>query len=72
MKTIHEKPKVLIFFLASRPQFFTASIAPVLVGTALSYAFTGICNVLLFVLATLGIMALHAGANIANDYFDHI
>ncbi len=45
---------------------------PVLVGTAMGYATCGIFNPVLFVLALFGIMALHAGANIANDYFDHI
>ncbi|MHC4396207.1 MAG: 1,4-dihydroxy-2-naphthoate octaprenyltransferase [Planctomycetota bacterium] len=66
----HSKPVTL--FLASRPKFLTASAAPILVGSALGYAAAGTFSVLLFVLAVLAIMALHAGANMANDYFDHI
>ncbi|MGA2678097.1 MAG: 1,4-dihydroxy-2-naphthoate octaprenyltransferase [Sedimentisphaerales bacterium] len=59
-------------FLASRPQFLTASASPVLVGSALGFAVAGTFNWPLFLLALLAIMALHSGANIANDYFDHL
>lgn len=59
-------------FLAARPQYLGASVAPVLVGSALGYTITGGFSVGLFVLATLAIMALHAGANVVNDYFDHV
>jgi len=59
-------------FLASRPKFLAASAAPVLVGSALGYAAQGQFHTLLFCLALFSIMALHAGANMANDYFDHI
>ena len=55
-----------------RAPFFTASIIPVLVGTALAYAAKGIFNPLLFTLATITMIFLHAGANMANDYFDHL
>jgi len=58
-------------FLACRPKFLTASVAPVLVGSALGYAAQAEFHVLLFGLALFSIMALHAGANLANDYFDH-
>jgi 1,4-dihydroxy-2-naphthoate octaprenyltransferase len=47
-----------------------ASVAPVLVGSVLGYAVAGSFHVGLFVLAVLAIMALHAGANVVNDYFD--
>ncbi|MBN1392464.1 MAG: 1,4-dihydroxy-2-naphthoate octaprenyltransferase [Sedimentisphaerales bacterium] len=65
------KSKLLIFFLASRPKFLTASAAPVLVGSALAFAISGTFSPQLFVLALLATMFLHSGANIANDYFDH-
>jgi 1,4-dihydroxy-2-naphthoate octaprenyltransferase len=58
--------------LAARPQYLGASVAPVLVGSALGYATTGHFSLGLFALATLAIMALHAGANVTNDYFDHV
>lgn len=66
-----EHSKLVIFLLASRPKFLVASAAPVFVGSALGYATAGTFQPMLFTLAMLAIMALHAGANIANDYFDH-
>jgi 1,4-dihydroxy-2-naphthoate octaprenyltransferase len=64
--------KLLTFFLASRPKFLIASAAPILVGSTLGYAMVETFQPGLFILALLAIMALHAGANITNDYFDHI
>jgi len=68
--TVHSR--LLIFFLASRPKFLVASAAPVLVGSAAGYAVIGTFQPILFVLALLAIMALHSGANITNDYYDHL
>jgi 1,4-dihydroxy-2-naphthoate octaprenyltransferase len=61
-----------ILLRASRPQYLGASVAPVLVGSALGYAVAGSFHAGLFVLAVLAIMALHAGANVVNDYFDSL
>lgn len=60
-----------VLFRASRPKFLIASAAPVLVGSSLGYATAGSFSLCLFILALVGIMALHSGANLANDYFDH-
>jgi len=67
-----QRSKLTNLFLASRPKFLTASAAPVLVGSALGFAVAGTFNLTLFILAMLAIMLLHAGANVANDYFDHL
>ena len=67
-----EHSKLITLFLASRPKFLVASAAPVLVGSALGYAIAGSFSAVLFILALLAIMALHAGSNMANDYFDHL
>jgi 1,4-dihydroxy-2-naphthoate octaprenyltransferase len=64
--------KFVVLFLASRPKFLVASIAPVLVGSAAGYAVAGTSQPVLFILALLSIMLLHCGANITNDYYDHI
>ncbi len=64
--------KIVLLFLATRPKFLTASIAPVLIGSATGYAFTGSFDWLLFALAAIGITALHSSANVTNDYFDHL
>ncbi|MBA7678857.1 1,4-dihydroxy-2-naphthoate octaprenyltransferase [subsurface metagenome] len=71
MKAPFENSKLIVLFLASRPKFLVASAAPILVGSCLGYATAGSFNWGLFILALLAIMALHAGANMANDYFDH-
>jgi len=72
MKSHFIYSRLVTLFLASRPKFLVASAAPVLVGSALGYATTGSFSPILFILALLAIMALHSGANMANDYFDHI
>ena len=72
MKPDYRQPKLITLFLAARPKFLTASAAPVLVGSALGFAIAGTFNWPLFLLALFATMALHSGANIANDYFDHI
>lgn len=63
--------KLVIWLQELRAPFFTASIIPVLVGTSLAYSAANVFNPALFILAVIGMVALHAGANIANDYFDH-
>lgn len=55
-----------------RAPFFTASIMPVLAGCAMAYYHTGRWDWTLFFLTLLGVVAIHAGANTANDYFDHV
>jgi 1,4-dihydroxy-2-naphthoate polyprenyltransferase len=66
------RKNLVTLFLASRPKFLTASASPVLVGSALGFAVAGTFNWPLFLLALFAIMALHSGANIANDFFDHL
>jgi len=66
------QPALLTLILASRPKFLTASVSPVLVGSAMGFAVAGTFNWPLFLLALFAMVALHAGANIANDYFDHV
>jgi 1,4-dihydroxy-2-naphthoate octaprenyltransferase len=55
---------------ALRPVSFTASVIPVLVGTAI--AADEEFHPLLFVLALAGSIAIHAGTNLVNDYFDYV
>lgn len=63
--------QIWIYYTATRPKFLTASIGPILAGSALAYAVTGEFYWGLFVLALLGTMFLHSGANVTNDYYDH-
>jgi 1,4-dihydroxy-2-naphthoate polyprenyltransferase len=64
--------KIAKFFLATRPAFLTVSAAPVFIGSAYGFAEAGKFDAGMFLLALFGIMFLHSGANLANDYFDHI
>jgi 1,4-dihydroxy-2-naphthoate octaprenyltransferase len=59
-----------VWLQAIRPPSLTAAVVPVLVGTAV--AADESFRPGLFVLALLGSMALQAGTNLVNDYFDHV
>jgi 1,4-dihydroxy-2-naphthoate octaprenyltransferase len=56
--------------LASRPFSFTASVIPVLAGTLLA-APDGF-SWWKALLALIGSVAIHAGTNYVNDYYDHV
>ncbi|MCC7367602.1 MAG: 1,4-dihydroxy-2-naphthoate octaprenyltransferase [Chloroflexi bacterium] len=60
----------VIWYRAIRPFSFTASIIPVLVGGACALVVGGFSPVA-FLLCLGGGMALQAGVNLTNDYFDH-
>jgi len=64
----------LLFWLrAARAPFFTGSLAPILVGTAAAYYVTrGHIQWDLALLALVSLTLLHASANLANDFFDHL
>jgi 1,4-dihydroxy-2-naphthoate octaprenyltransferase len=55
---------------AIRSHSFTASIIPILVGSALALI-DGEISLPLVVAMLVASVACHAGANMANDYFDH-
>ena len=59
-----------LWFAASRPFSFTASIVPVVVGTlfAAQHEFSWWKALL----ALVGAVAIHAGTNLVNDYYDHV
>lgn len=59
------------WIIALRAPFFTASLAPVAVGVAAAFYEGARVNWWTAALTLLGVVALHAGTNVANDYFDH-
>ena len=61
-----------VWFKASRPEFFTASIVPVVVGGAVAYNESGHLLWGYLLLTLLALVLLHATANLANDYYDHL
>lgn len=60
------------WFKASRPEFFTASIVPVAVGAAAAYHTSGQLLWGYLLLTLLALVLVHAAANLANDYYDHL
>ena len=66
------KAKLKLLLLELRVPFFTASIAPVVLGAAIAWARGNAFHWGYFFLTLVGMMALHAGANVSNDYFDHL
>lgn len=57
--------------LAIRAPFLTASIVPVLLGTAIAWFTSRSINWGLFLLTLLAGVLIHMGANVINDYFDY-
>ena len=54
-----------------RAPFFTATVVSVLLGTAVAWQ-KGFFHWGYFVLTLVGVVCVHAGLNIGNDYFDHL
>lgn len=63
--------KIKLYLEELRAPFFTATLVPVFVGTAIAWDRTGSFNFGYFILTLFGATFLHAGANVINDYFDH-
>jgi 1,4-dihydroxy-2-naphthoate octaprenyltransferase len=57
-------------FHATRPKFFPASVLPVLSGSAWGAQAAGSFDALLFALAMIATVCVHAGANVLNDVGD--
>ncbi|MGD9382376.1 MAG: prenyltransferase, partial [Candidatus Thorarchaeota archaeon] len=72
-ESIPEKPsKLKIWMLEMRLPFLTASITPVLLGTAMAWGMHGVFLWDIFLLTLVVGVCLHLGSNISNDYFDHV
>jgi 1,4-dihydroxy-2-naphthoate octaprenyltransferase len=62
--------RIKIWFQAVRFFSFTASVVPILIGSALALVDRSF-DLLLFAVMLIASVATHAGSNLANDYFDH-
>jgi len=62
---------ILIWLRGMRAPFFSASIVPVLVGGAAALYASGRFQWGLFLVTLVGMVALHAAANMINDYLDY-
>ena len=63
--------RLAVWWQATRPYSFTASATPVFVGSAVA-ARAGRFSPLLFVVTLAACVAIHAGVNLINDYYDHV
>lgn len=61
-----------IWLKAIRIPFFTATLIPVTLGSIVAWHETSNFYWIKFFLALSGALFLHAGVNLANDYFDHL
>lgn len=65
-------PSFRVAFAATRPQFLTASIFPVLIGSAWGWRTAGRLDVAAFGLALLATTLVHAASNVYNDVSDEV
>ena len=59
-----------IWIDAARPKTLWASVAPVIIGTAMAYSDGG-WDPVIAILTLLSAMMIQIGTNFANDYYDH-
>ncbi len=64
--------RILFWLHASRYEFFTGVVAPAIVGGGVAWWQVGSFHRGLWLLTLLGLILIHASANLANDYFDHL
>ncbi len=62
--------KISLYLQELRSAFFTATVVPVVLGSTIAWCRTGEFHWGLFLLAMAGGLLLHAGTNVANDFFD--
>jgi 1,4-dihydroxy-2-naphthoate octaprenyltransferase len=65
------KMKLRNWVIAVRAPFLTASLVPVLLGTAIAWFTTGALYWGFFLLTLFAGLLIHSGTNIINDYADH-
>ncbi|MFX1577794.1 MAG: 1,4-dihydroxy-2-naphthoate octaprenyltransferase [Promethearchaeota archaeon] len=63
--------RVQIWLSELRLPFVTASIVPIILGTAIAWGVAGIFLWDVFLLTLIGGTFIHLGANVANDYWDY-
>ena len=64
--------RLRLWIAETRAPFFTATIVPILLGSVIAWARGEPFHWGLFFLTLLGGLLLHAGANMINDYMDHL
>lgn len=62
--------RILLWIIAVRPQFFTATIVPIALGASIARYDTGHLDWGLFWFTLIGGLFIHGGLDFTNDYFD--
>ncbi|MFB0527279.1 MAG: 1,4-dihydroxy-2-naphthoate octaprenyltransferase [bacterium] len=62
---------IKLWIKAIRAPFFTATIIPVLLGTVIAWVHTGQIFRMKLLLTLIGVISVHAGTNLTNDFYDH-
>ena len=62
--------KLKIWFLETRPQFLLLSVILVIYGSSVAF-YHGYFNFSDFLIALIGLVALHIAVNVINDYYDY-
>ncbi len=65
------KSKFKLYLSEVRAPFFTATIVPVILGSVIAWSSFDIFSWGYFFLTLFGSILIQAGANVANDYWDH-
>lgn len=60
------------YIAALRPWSFSASLTPILLGTALGYRKSGEVNYLVLLFTAVAILSVHAAGNLVNTYYDFL
>jgi len=61
-----------LWFRELRAPFFTATIVPVFLGAAVVWRDSSTLDLPMLLMTLFAALCLHAGANMANDYFDYV
>ena len=60
------------YISALRPWSFSASLTPVLLGTAMGWKETGQLSVVAAIFACISVIAVHGAGNLINTYYDYL
>ena len=63
--------KIKLWIRASRAPFLTASLISVMLGAVIAWNLTSEFHLLKLILTAFGVIFVHSGTNLVNDYFDH-
>lgn len=67
-----KKNRLSSYVSALRPWSFSASLIPVILGTALAYKNSGTINVIILCVTLLTAVSVHAAGNVVNTYYDYL